>query len=226
MHQKIYLSHMITSATPHYGGRSENFNLYKTSSISKGNSANDTRIETTVHLGTHIDMPYHFYDHGQTVEDFPINFWFFNKPLYIEITPNGFVIFEEVIEALKHITQNDFDILIVKTGIKAKRTDRIIWEENYGFSPLLYPYLKLHFPHLRVLGFDSLSVSSWQEREIGKLAHKAFLNPEHPILLLEDMDLSGLSASNKLKEVIVSPLRIENCDGLPCTVYGFINADG
>ena len=51
----------------------------------------------------------------------------------------------------------------------------------------------------------------------GRKAHKTFLNPEKPILLLEDMDLRDISTLNK---IIVAPLRIANCDGLPCTVFG------
>lgn len=223
MTKKVYLSHIISKNTPLYGGRNEHFNLFKTSDITEGKTANDTRIETTVHIGTHVDMPYHFYSDGQTIEDFSLDYWFFTKPLYVEIVPKGFVIFDEIVAILNQCTQNDYDILIVKTGIGVKRGTESFWQENYGFSPLLYDYLKSNFPSIRVLGFDSISISSWQERELGKLAHKAFLNPQSPILILEDMDLSFLHNSTTLKEVIIAPLRIEKCDGLPCSVIGIID---
>jgi len=38
-------------------------------------------------------------------------------------------------------------------------------------------------------GFDSISVSSFQNRMVGREAHRAFLDPKAPILLLEDIDL-------------------------------------
>ncbi len=72
LNSKIWLSYTINKETPLYGGRTENLNIYKTSSIKDGKVANDTKIETTAHIGTHIDMPYHFYEYGQTIDDFDI----------------------------------------------------------------------------------------------------------------------------------------------------------
>jgi len=219
---KVWLSYPINDKTPLYGGRVENLNIYKTSSILDGKVANDTKIETTVHVGTHIDLPYHFHENGQTINDFDISFWFFKKPLFIELKPDGFVIKNELINQLESMEDNDYDILIVKTGICDFRNEEKYWKENYGFAPEVYEYLVDKFPSIRVLGFDSISISSWQNRELGKTAHKIFLNPKKPILILEDMDLNLINVDEDLKAILISPLRIENCDGLPCTVYGFI----
>lgn len=220
---KVWLSHSINNNTPLYGGRVENLKIYKTSSIKDGKIANDTKLETTVHIGTHIDMPYHFYEDGQTIEDFDIDFWFFKKPLFIEFKPDDFVIKDELIKILEDIKNDSYDILIIKTGICAFREKEIFWKENYGFAPEVYEYLVKQFPQIRVIGFDSISISSWQDRALGKVAHKAFLNPEKPILILEDMDLNNINSDIKLKNILISPLRIEKCDGLPCTVFGEIS---
>ena len=138
---KVWLSHTINDKTPLYGGRTENYNLYKTSSMDEGKIANDTRIETTVHLGTHIDLPYHFHNDGQTIDDFDIDFWFFEKPLYIELKPNGFIIKDELIRVLNDIKDKSFDILIIKTGICNFRSEDRFWKENFGFDPDIYEYL-------------------------------------------------------------------------------------
>jgi kynurenine formamidase len=71
-------------------------------------------------------------------------------------------------------------------------------------------------------GLDSISLSSFTHRETGHEAHKAFLDHPNPILLLEDMDLSAIDNSVKLKQVIVSPLRVEDADGTLCTVFANI----
>jgi len=73
-----------------------------------------------------------------------------------------------------------------------------------------------------VIGFDSISVSSFANRMLGREAHKAFLNPEKPILLLEDMDLREVNKNTNFKEIIVAPMRIAKCDGLPCTIFAKI----
>lgn len=223
MIKKIWLSHIIDKNTPLYGGRSENLNIYKTSSIDEGKVANNTKIESTVHVGTHIDMPYHFYNDGQRVDDLDIDFWFFKKPLFVEVAPKDFIVKDELIEILEKIEDELYDILIVKTGICNFRDAEKFWKYNYGFAPELYGYLAEKFTSLRVFGFDSISISSWQDRDLGKVSHKAFLNPQKPILLLEDMDLRNLNSDINLKQVLISPLRIRDCDGLPCSVYGFYN---
>ena len=37
------------------------------------------------------------------------------------------------------------------------------------------------------------------------------------------MDLKQIDEKTDIKEIIVSPLRISNCDGLPCTIFGVLN---
>lgn len=218
----IYLSHILNSHTPTYGNRNT-FEQVKKSDISKGDVANDTSISTTVHIGTHIDMPYHFYEEGQTIENYDASFWHFKKVLFVDILPKNLLIHTEVLDVLADVKDQGYELLIVKTGICHRRNTKEFWHENYGFHADIYDYLIQNFPSLRVLGFDSISVSSIQDRMMGREAHKRFLNPEKPILLLEDMDLTGLCATTQLKEVLISPLRIEKCDGLPCTVFGSVD---
>jgi len=213
---------MLDESTPSYGNRNK-FLMEKKSDISKGNVANDTSISTTVHIGTHIDMPYHFYEDGQTIKDFEANFWLFEKILFIEVEPKDLIIKDELINQLKAIEDIDYEILVVKTGICNKRKTEKFWNENYGFHPDIYNYLIDKFPNIRVLGFDSISVSSFAHRMVGREAHKSFLNPLKPILLLEDMDLKNIDKNTRFKKIIIAPLRISQCDGLPCTVFGWIN---
>lgn len=217
-----FLSYTLDSSTPTYGNRNQ-FLIEKKSDISKGDVANDSFISTTVHIGTHIDMSYHFYENGQTIEDFQDDFWVFDKILYIEIEPKNLIIKEELLEKLSLIQDINYEILIVKTGICNYRGEEKFWNENYGFSPEIYDYIVKKFPKVRVLGFDSISVSSFKERMIGREAHKRFLNPDNPILLLEDMDLRKITKKSKFEKLVIAPLRIEKCDGLPCTVIGFFN---
>jgi len=219
----LFLSHILDEKTPTYGNRNK-FQKIKKSAILNGDVANDTYIKTTSHIGTHIDMPYHFYENGQTIEDFDINFWIFQNPLFIEILPQDFIIKDELLEKLAVVDNRTlYDILIVKTGICHQRDKDIFWEQNYGFAPEIANYLREKFPSIRVFGFDSISVSSFTNRVVGREAHKRFLDPKKPILLLEDMDLRDMNQMTKLKSVIVSPLRITQCDGLPCSVFGVID---
>ena len=222
MIKKIYLSYMLDENTPTYGSRNV-FDINKKASIAKGDVANDSFISTTVHIGTHIDMPYHFYENGQTIEDYCSIDFIFKNILFLEIEPNSIIIKDELLEKLEQVeNKKNFDLLLVKTGICYKRDEEIFWKENYGFDPSIADYLRKKFPNIRVFGFDSISVSSFAHRMIGREAHKAFLEPSNPILLLEDMDLRDINEQNVIHEVHVVPLRIKKCDGLPCTVIAEI----
>ena len=223
----IFLSYILDEQTPTYGDRNK-FEQIKKSDISNGDVANDTTISTTVHIGTHIDMAYHFYEDGKTIEDYNADFWRFTNPLFVKIEPKSLIIKDELIDLLnsKFKIQNSkspYDILIVKTGVCEIRAKEKFWKENFGFHPDIANFLREKFPDIRVFGFDSISVSSWQDRMLGRESHKKFLNPKKPILLLEDMDLRSIDENTKLKEIIVSPLRIAQCDGLPCTVFGVVD---
>lgn len=217
-----YLSYVLDNNTPTYGNRNK-FICEKKSSIANGDVANDSTINTTVHIGTHLDMPYHFFEDGQTIEDFDIDFFQFENVLFFEINPINLIVNMELLQELeKVVDKSRYELLIIKTGICHKRSQKDFWDKNYGFDPSLAEYLRNNFPNIRVFGFDSISVSSFQERMLGREAHKAFLDPKKPILLLEDMDLTLVNKKTVIKKVTIAPMRIAKCDGLPCTVIGEI----
>ena len=218
MNKLQYLSYILDAKTPTYGNRSK-FICKKKSDILKGDVANDSSINSTVHIGTHIDMPYHFFDDGQSIEDFDVNYFQFSKVLFLTFTPQNIIIKDDLLTLLEQVKdKSSFDLLIIKTGICHKRNERIFWEKNYGFDPEIAYFLRDNFSHIRAIGFDSISVSSFSNRMLGRKSHKAFLDPKQPILLIEDMDLTGLDESSKINKVQVVPLRIAKCDGLPCTI--------
>ncbi len=218
----LYLSYILDKFTPSYGNRNQ-FKQVKKSDILNGDVANDTTIETTVHMGTHIDLPYHFFEDGQTIEYFDINFFNFRNILFLELNPMELIIKDELINELDKIQNKEiYELLIVKTGICGKRGSEEFWKSNFGFAPEVSFYIKEFFPKIRVVGFDSISVSSFQNRILGRESHKAFLDPKNPILLLEDMDLTNVDKNTKFKKVTIAPMRIAHSDGLPCTVIGEI----
>jgi kynurenine formamidase len=216
--KRLYLSYILDESTPTYGNKNR-FVLEKRSDISKGDVANDSMITTTVHIGTHLDMPYHFYEEGQTVESFDIDYFSSEKVLYVELAPEGRIIKDELIAFLERTDDKiNYEFLIVKTGICRHRHEEIFWRSNYGFDPSIADYLRRNFPNIRIMGFDSVSVSSFENRMLGREAHRAFLDPKAPILLLEDMNLCALDTESEILRMDIAPLRIAKCDGLPCTV--------
>ena len=190
--------------------------------ISSCDSSNNTEIHLTTHFGTHIDFPNHFNNEGKTVDDYPAEYFIFNHVKFVDIQNQ--IIDNEIINTnhFYHIkSDHDTELLLIKTGYSYVRNKEKYWKENPAFHPELARFFRNHFSNLRVIGFDTISLSSWNRRNIGKEAHKAFLI-ENEILLVEDMDLSEIDSTSKIEKVIVSPLRISGLEGAPVTVFACV----
>ena len=75
-----YLSHILTDKTPAYGGDVEGaFKVKKVRSILEGHSCNAEQWSFSNHIGTHVDVPYHFFENGRKITDFPASFWLFEE---------------------------------------------------------------------------------------------------------------------------------------------------
>ncbi|MGB9498883.1 MAG: cyclase family protein [Dissulfuribacterales bacterium] len=215
----IYLSYPINSQTPAYGG-SEGFILAHDKVMEKGDSCNTSQWSLSNHLGTYIDFPKHFVRGGKCLTDYPADFWAFTAPAILGIAsvePSSIIQPQELdIDSISR----DVDLLLVKTGFCDYRSQEIYWRQNPGFAPGVATVLRDKLPRLRVFAFDSISLSSFAHREIGRQAHRAFLNNLRPILLLEDVDLTGIDVDTILQEVVIAPFRVEGAGGAPCTVIG------
>ena len=144
------------------------------------------------HLGTHIDLPYHFYQNGQTLEDFPDDFWILNGEK-IQVVEVDLPEKELLIKNDFFVNKNfnfDAEFVIFKTYAEKYRQDARFWKYNPGLSLETAKWLKNNFKKLRFIGFDSISTSSFQHRDIGKQVHRELLIPKNPVLLVEDMNLS------------------------------------
>ena len=213
----ISLSHWINENTPSYNN-SGSFNRFSITSIKNGNSANSEEWKLNNHIGTHIDFPFHFYDNGKKSSDFITSFFITKKIGLIEldtICGPGEIISIKHIERQCSLLKIDIEVLLLKTGFQKYRNDILYWSENPGYDKLLFGFLKNKFPKLKLFGFDTISLTSVLNRNMGKEAHLSFLNSLDPILVIEDMDLSLLNSNLIFDELIIAPILIENTDGAP-----------
>lgn len=216
MSQYVLLSHVLKQDTPSYGNRDKVI-IRVNSCIRGGETANSScLVLSNNHIGTHIDVPRHFSDSGKKTTDYPIGDYVFEKVQVIDLLCDG----PKLIEGSDLVgLRSDIDLLLVRTGYETKRGDDSYWNNNPGLSPDLADYLRKQCPNLRCIGFDFISVTSWQHRAEGRLAHKAFLAPEggqKEIWAIEDMSL--VNAPKLIKKVVVAPLLVEDGNGTAVTV--------
>ena len=217
MSKYIYLSHFLDTDTKLYGGEKSTI-ISSHKSISKGDSSNTTFLSFCNHAGTHIDFPKHFSNNGKTVNDYLPDFWVFNRPYILDYKARENEIINIPFELYNIPDETDF--LIVKTGFQKYRNKDKYWKYNPGLDPDFALKVRKRCPYIRIVGFDFISVSSFQNRELGRKAHKEFLI-NNDILLIEDMNLGELS--DNLKKIICLPLMIDNIDGSPVTIIGEIS---
>ncbi len=215
----MLLSHILDAETPTYGNR-DKLIIDEVSRIADGKSANSSKWTfSTNHFGTHIDMPKHFFEEGQTLTDVPIDFWFSDKVQLIDVPCTSARLIEK--EDIQAEIIPDTEVLLIRTGFEQFRKTDKYWNDNPGLSAELGKWLRENIPKIKIVGFDFISLTSWKYRDRGKLSHRMFLNPEgngNPICIIEDMALKLIS--QKVTRLIISPIFVDKANGSPVTVYG------
>ena len=227
----IFLSHILDTGTPLYGGTGR-VDLVLSRQIAKGDAANNSDLGFPAHSGTHVDAPFHFDPDGKRIGDFPAAFWICDHVYLLEVAaaPGQILSLAELLPALAKMPSQT-ELLLIKTGFERFRERPLPGEESPyifqgpGISSEIGLWLRRN-RHLKMIGFDFISVTNYSNRELGREAHRAFLGPiapgnddlplSGPILIIEDMTLSGLSRAPR--RVVVAPLRYDNADGAPATV--------
>jgi arylformamidase len=190
-------------------------------SIANGDTANTKFVSFHNHSGTHVDFPNHFFQDGKVCQDYNADFWIFEKPYLLvkDVKPNDLIKINET-ELL--LIPEETDLLLLKTCFSDFREDELYWKNNPGISPEVADQLRMRCPAIRVIGMDFISLTSFQNREIGRAAHREFLGKQ-PILLIEDMNLKKLV--NSPVKVMCFPVLLKDSDGAPITVVAELYND-
>ena len=101
-----YLSHILDNHTPTYGNE-YNISITLSHDMKNGAIANESHINTTTHIGTHIDLPFHFHKNGQTIEMYEASFWIFNYPVMIDIDSNNKSRQDEIINKIDGLSRDE-----------------------------------------------------------------------------------------------------------------------
>jgi len=213
---------MLDERTPAYGGGA-GLSILTEKSLAQGDSCNVIRMTLSNHLGSHVDAPKHFIGDGDAIDAYGPSDWVFNAPWLVDLSPvnPGAVIDPSVIDLAEGRDGrcSRTDLLLIRTGFEKWRGDEMYWRDGPGFSPDLADYLISALPHIKAIGFDCISLSSFRHRELGREAHRRFLGSN--IRIFEDLALSQVSGRDSLMSVIALPLRIAGADGAPCTVLAW-----
>lgn len=169
--------------------------------IAQGDVCNLSAITMSPHVGTHVDAPFHYDEHGITMDEV-------DPSLYI-----GEVLVVEVHLESDCITVNDLvlDELRGATRVLFKTNTypntEVFTETFAGFAPDAVDALAK--VGVKLVGIDTPSVDPFHA--IGMPAHARFR--EQGMFILENVRLDAVEPG--AYELIALPLRIKGSDGSP-----------
>ena len=186
----------------------QNPEVKKINSIENGEPYNVTQINTSVHIGTHIDAPNHFINHGKTIDQIPLT-KLIGKVFVIEIPASIDIINEKIINEIwtKTPKLNEFNKIIFKTKNSFDNFGKNKFDKTYtaldssGAKALAEK--NIHF-----IGIDYLSISIYDDMVD---PHVVLLEKE--IVILEGAQLDNINQGEY--ELYCLPINILGSDGAP-----------
>lgn len=178
--------------------------IEKISSIMDGADANVSKISCGVHMGTHVDAPYHFIDSGQGIETLALEVLI--GPAFVLDLIGTDTINRQALEGQE--IPADAERLLFKTrnsmywatGVKSFQEDFVAVDES-GADWLVEQGVKL-------VGVDYLSVAPF---DAGVPTHQTLLR--HGVVIVEGLDLSSAAAG--WYDLACLPMKIIASDGAP-----------
>jgi arylformamidase len=223
--KSLLLSYAIGNKTPFYIGTTAP-SVKPNTQIKDGDDYNTYTVKVGNHCGTHVDAPKHFVDTGKPIIKFDVGELTMKNPIIIQCPKEGLELVD--VEDIAGLDLENYDAVLFKTGFGRYRESDLekYLTQNPGISSETVHYIRENYPNIRCLGIDSISISRYQDDENAKKTHiTAFKDVDEygdPLLLIEDMDLSGLSDLNTIEEMLIVPWQIIGVDSAPCTVVAVL----
>ena len=216
----LLLSYTIDENTPLYGSTPAPA-ITPHSQIARGDSSNTVILSIHNHTGTHVDAPRHFVNDGKTISEYSLGELVFEHPVMVDChKDDATLITQDDLQHASYLLQKS-DCLLLRTGFGKFRDEERYRTHNPGIAPETISWIRRDYPNIRCVGIDSISISSFQHRDVGREAHKsAFIEQSglgKPLLLIEDMNL-GIMSNNEFKKIIVLPWQMDGLDSAPCSV--------
>jgi arylformamidase len=172
--------------------------------IEEGANNNVSRLDMSVHAGTHIDAPFHFLPEGKTIEKINLNLLI--GRVYVLNLPDVDLITAEVLDQA-HLPPRTRRVLF-------KTRNSEYWargEDNFqtdfvALSPDAATYLVQR--GVKLVGVDYLSVAPYKK---SRPTHEILLKAG--VVIVEGLDLSAVSQGRYT--LFCLPLKLVGSDGAP-----------
>ena len=172
----------------------------------QGDSSSVSMIESTVHVGTHVDAPNHFIQNGYGVDQIPLDHLY--GPVFVADCTGAPAVTAEI---LRPIVPPDTQRLLLKTDNSAKLNQTSVVPFDTQFVYLDGSGAQFCVDHqIKLVGIDYLSIDKFRSPE--KPAHHTLLG--NNLTILEGIVLSQIKQG--IYYLACGPLKMADSDGAPC----------
>lgn len=166
----------------------------------KENGYNMLRIDTNMHVGTHLDMPKHVYDIAEGIEALDINELIGKAIIIRPVVINNIINTKDIIKKYNE----EYKILILDLDwTKHINTEKYYEQPKFDRDIVNFLVDK----NIKVIGFDLPTIAFDNEKFLDM--HKQVLNDK--IVVIEN--LTNLKKLDKYVDFIALPLKIKGLDG-------------
>ena len=191
--------------------------------MDQGDKCNTAMVTFFNHYGTHMDSPKHYNNNGKSIYMFPLETFFFEKPLLLDI-PKGKLekVYAKDLEPYAKELAS-CDLLMVRTGfspLREKDPD-VYFNEGPAISLDACKYLvENYLGSLKAIAVDFLSLACPQDTVDGDEAHRWLCGSYHDgnIFIIEDVKMDEINKA-ALKRAAAVPLFVEGIDSAPVTMW-------
>lgn len=203
MRDIIDISVTMRTGMPIWPG-SPGLRLARSMRMEDGDAANVSRLETGVHVGTHVDAPLHFIADGRSVEQLDLGILV--GPALVAVLPDVASIANEDLAALD--LPRGTERLLLKTR-NSRLWSADVTEFREDFVALTADAARWVVDRgIKLIGVDYLSVQRFQD---GPETHRILLGAN--VVVLEGLNLSAVSAGEF--ELVCLPLRLAGAEAAP-----------
>jgi len=195
---------LVSDETPNcWPGEHHKFSHHYARSFNAGDTVNVSRISCSLHLGTHVEAPFHKDESGKKLDAFPLNS-FVGKAMVIDLTNVEKCITEG---DLKSLELGDCDICLLKT-----RNSALLEMSNRANELTCLDELAAR--HLAAQGIKAVGIDALGMDKVDAgtpRIHNIFFEAE--ILIYEGLNLSTICEGEYF--FIGLPLKIQNAESSP-----------
>jgi arylformamidase len=181
--------------------------LERTSKIEAEDDANVSRMNISVHTGTHVDAPYHFLSQGKTVEHLQLNH--LTGRAYVLHLPEVNLITAEILDNADIPARTKRVLFRTRNSTYWRHKEKKFHTDYVAISEDGAEYLVKR--GIKLVGVDYLSVAPYEDTI---RTHEILL--QAGVIILEGLDLTEVSQGRYALYCL--PLKIEGSDGAPARV--------